>query len=75
MPEDKAFIVSVSASANLKEVESALRSRGLQVSEVFQTLGMVSGKASKSLLPDLEAIEGVIDIEEDQDYSASDTLG
>jgi hypothetical protein len=56
--------VAEDRKANLKQIASELRNRGLKISgEPLESLGMISGKAAANTLDALSKVNGVASVE------------
>ena len=65
----KTFIVTVSGKRPLSEVKRDLTASGLEVDQVLEAVGSITGRAEADAVKKLRAIKGVADICEDSPVS------
>ncbi len=50
------------------DVASVLRTKGMQVEQVLDTIGIITGSLPEGRRPDLESAEGVESVDEQRDF-------
>jgi hypothetical protein len=56
--------------ADIQTVANNLQSLGMTVDNILSVSGIITGSASRSLIPSLKAVRGVLDVEEDKEMRA-----
>jgi hypothetical protein len=62
----KALVVTVSGKRPIHEVQKDLSAAGLDVNQVLEAIGSITGVAHPNALKKLRAVRGVADVSEDQ---------
>lgn len=70
MADDHKVIVSIADDSldRIGEVVSRLRSAGLDVQDVHEVIGTITGRARDDVLGSLKDVPGVVDIEFDRGF-------
>jgi hypothetical protein len=71
-PDLAQVIVLLTEEANLDEVVLGLEQAGLREARFFPITGLVVGAAPRAVLPDLQAVPGVLSVEPERSVSADD---
>jgi hypothetical protein len=61
-----AYVVTLSGERPIHEVSEEIRAAGLEIKDILEHIGSITGAADPSALDKLRAVRGVIDISEDQ---------
>ena len=71
-PDLAQVVVLLAEEANLDEVVFDLEQAGLREARFFPITGLVVGTAPLAILPDLQAVPGVLSVEPERTLSADD---
>lgn len=71
MPKVKALVVTVSGERPIHEVAHDLEAAGLNVDQVLDVIGSITGSADHAIVNKLKGISGVADVSEDHPVSVS----
>jgi hypothetical protein len=65
----KAFVVTVSGNRPIADVKRDLSASGLEVEQVLDSIGSITGRAHPSAVRKLRSVMGVADVSEDHSVS------